>query len=225
MNESSKTPATVVVATRNRGKLREILVLLEESGLGLDLVTIDARAPGVELREDEATFEGNALAKARQAAAATGLPALADDSGLEVDALGGAPGVWSARYAGLPSDDARNNDKLARAMAGVPAGARAARYRCVAAFVDPARGVELTRAGVCEGEILATPRGSGGFGYDPYFYLPALGRTMAELELAQKNRLSHRAAAFRALARAMAGVAEAGEEDGEEDGEEAPGRP
>jgi len=204
---------TVVVATRNRGKLREILVLLQESKLGFRLVTIGELAPHAELREDEATFEGNALAKARQAAAATGLPALADDSGLEVDALGGAPGVWSARYAGLPSDDARNNEKLVQALAEVEAGAvapattRAARYRCVAAFVDPARGVELTRAGACEGEILSTPRGSGGFGYDPYFYLPALGRTMAEIDLDTKNRLSHRASAFRALAEALAAAA------------------
>jgi XTP/dITP diphosphohydrolase len=197
---------TVVVATRNRGKLREILMLLEESGLGLRLVTIDELAPDAELREDEATFEGNALAKARQAAAATGLPALADDSGLEVDALAGAPGVWSARYAGLPSDDARNNEKLADAMKGVPAAARAARYRCVAAFVDPGHGIELTRAGSCEGEILSTPRGTGGFGYDPYFFLPSLGRTMAEIELDTKNRLSHRAAAFRALALALAAL-------------------
>ena len=204
MNEGNASGQTVVVATRNRGKLREILVLLDESGLGYRLVTIDELAPDAELREDEDTFEGNALAKARQAAAATGLPALADDSGLEVDALGGAPGVWSARYAGLPSDDARNNEKLARAMADVPDDRRAARYRCVAAFVDPARGIELTRAGACEGQVLSTPRGSGGFGYDPYFYLPALGLTMAEIDLDTKNGLSHRAAAFRALARALA---------------------
>jgi len=207
VDEKKVDPAaapTVVVATRNRGKLREILVLLEQSGLGYRLVTIDELAPDAELREDEATFEGNALAKARQAAAATGLPSLADDSGLEVDALGGEPGVWSARYAGLPSDDARNNQKLELAMKNVPAGARAARYRCVAAYVDPARGVEVTRAGACEGEILSTPRGTGGFGYDPYFFLPALGRTMAEIDLDTKNGLSHRAAAFRALAQALA---------------------
>ena len=199
-------PPAVVVATRNRGKLREILVLLDEAKLGFRLITIDELAPDAELREDEDTFEGNALAKARQAAAATGLPALADDSGLEVDALQGAPGVWSARYAGLPSDDDRNNQKLAQAMKDVPAGARAARYRCVAAFVDPARGIELTRAGACEGEILSLPRGTGGFGYDPYFFLPALGLTMAEIDLDTKNGLSHRAAAFRALARALAAL-------------------
>jgi len=202
-SNDSAAPA-VVVATRNRGKLREILVLLQEAKLGFRLLTIDELAPHAELREDEATFEGNALAKARQAAAATGLPALADDSGLEVDALGGAPGVWSARYAGLPSDDARNNEKLAQAMAasGVPAGGRGARYRCVAAFVDPGRGLELTRAGVCEGEILSAPRGSGGFGYDPLFVPVGYdddGRTMAELSQADKDAISHRGRAAREL--------------------------
>ena len=131
----------VVVATRNRGKLREIVPLLAASGLDLELVTIDELAPHAELREDELTFEGNALAKARQAAAVTGLPALADDSGLEVDALGGAPGVFSARYAGRGATDAANNAKLLEALRRVPAARRDARYRCVAAFVDPARGV------------------------------------------------------------------------------------
>jgi len=191
----------VVLATRNRGKLREIEPLL--AGLGLELHTIDDLAPGAELREDADTFEENALAKARQAAAATGLPAIADDSGLEVDALGGAPGVYSARYAGPVSDDARNNAKLLAALRDVPAERRQGRYRCVAAFVDPARGTEIARAGACEGEILRAPRGDGGFGYDPLFFLPALGRTMAELPIPEKNRLSHRAAAFRALAAAL----------------------
>jgi XTP/dITP diphosphohydrolase len=194
----------VVVATRNRGKLRELVPLLAESGLGLELVTIDEVAPEAELREDALTFEENALAKARQAAAATGLPALADDSGLEVDALAGAPGVHSARYAGAGATDAANNDKLLAALAGVAAKARGARYRCVAAFVDPARGVELWRAGACEGRLLGAARGDGGFGYDPLFLVPARGLTMAEIPLDEKNRLSHRAAAFRALAAALA---------------------
>ena len=191
----------VVVATRNRGKLREIVPLL--AGLDFELCTIDDVAPDRELREDGDTFEANALAKARQAAAATGLPAIADDSGLEVEALGGAPGVYSARYAGLPSDDNRNNAKLLEALRGVPAARRQARFRCVAAFVDPGTGTELTRSGACAGEILEQPRGDRGFGYDPLFLVPALGRTMAELPLDEKNRLSHRAAAFRALADAL----------------------
>jgi XTP/dITP diphosphohydrolase len=191
----------VVVATRNRGKLREILPLVAD--LGLELVTIGDLAPHAELREDGVTFEENALAKARQAAQATGLPALADDSGLEVDALDGAPGVHSARYAGPGADDARNNAKLLEALRDVPAGRRSGRYRCVATYVDLTRGLQLARAGACAGEILAAPRGDGGFGYDPLFLVPALGRTMAELPLGQKNQLSHRAAAFRALAAAI----------------------
>ena len=188
----------VVLATRNRHKVVEIAELCRT--LDFDLRGIDELAPGAELVEDEPTFEGNALAKARQAAAATGLPALADDSGLEVDALLGAPGVRSARYAGDPCDDGRNNDKLLAALADVPAGRqRSARYRCVAAYVEPQGGPELLGAGACVGEILASPRGNGGFGYDPLFFLPELGKTMAEIDLATKNRLSHRAAAFRAL--------------------------
>jgi XTP/dITP diphosphohydrolase len=191
----------VVVATRNRGKLREIVPLL--AGLHLELATIDELAPDAELREDGATFEDNALAKARQATRATGLPAIADDSGLEVDALGGEPGVHSARYAGSPADDGQNNSKLIAALAAMPGSPRTGRFRCVAAFVDGARGIEIVRSGSCAGEILCAPRGSGGFGYDPLFLVPALGRTMAELSLEEKNRLSHRAAAFRALAAAL----------------------
>jgi XTP/dITP diphosphohydrolase len=191
----------VVLASRNRGKLREIVPLL--GGLDFELCTVDEVAPDCELREDGDTFEANALAKARQAAEATGLAAIADDSGLEVAALDGAPGVYSARYAGLPSDDARNNAKLLEALSGVPAARRQARFRCVAAFVDPGARAELTCSGACEGEILEQPRGDLGFGYDPLFLVPALGRTMAQLPLDEKNRLSHRAAAFRALAAAL----------------------
>ena len=196
----------IVVATRNRHKVREIAVLLAEAGLALDTVTIDDVAPDAALVENEDTFEGNALAKARQAAAACGLPAIADDSGIEVDALGGAPGVRSARWAGEPCDDARNNEKMLREMASVTAVKRTARYRCAAAFVDPGRNLEIVRSGACEGLLLAEPRGSGGFGYDPLFLIPSLGRTMAEIDLDEKNRLSHRAAAFRALSQAMGGL-------------------
>jgi len=194
----------VVVATRNRGKLREILRLLADAGVTMELVTIDELAPDAVLPEEEATFEGNALSKARAAATATGLPAIADDSGLEVDALDGAPGVWSARYAGEPSDDERNNAKLIAALGGVTPDRRRGRFRCVAAYVDRDRGLELTRAGAVEGEILSAPRGDKGFGYDPLFLLPDKGRTMAELDLDEKNQVSHRAAAFKALAEALA---------------------
>ncbi|HEY0707943.1 MAG TPA: RdgB/HAM1 family non-canonical purine NTP pyrophosphatase [Polyangia bacterium] len=196
----------VVLASRNRHKVIEIGALCAD--LPIQIVGIDDLAPDAPLREDEDTFEANALAKARQAVAATGLPALADDSGLEVDALGGRPGVWSARYAGEPCDDGANNDKLIRELAAIGAMAperRTARYRCVAAYVDPARGIELTTSGACEGVIAVEPRGSLGFGYDPYFVVPSLGKTMAEIPLDQKNRLSHRAAAFVALAQRLRG--------------------
>jgi len=191
----------VVVASRNAHKVKEIAVLME--GLGLELVTIDEVAPEAELIEDEDTFVGNALAKARQAAAATGLPAIADDSGLEVDALDGAPGVYSARYAGVPCNDANNNEKLRLAMVDVPEPRRTARYRCVAAWLDPERGEQITCDGACEGVILKTPQGTGGFGYDPYFFLPELGKAMAEIDADTKNSLSHRGAAFRALGEAL----------------------
>ena len=193
----------LVVATRNRHKVREIAVLLDEAGLDFDAVTIDEVAPAAELIEDEDTFEGNALAKARQASAACGLPAIADDSGIEVDALGGVPGVRSARWAGEPCDDAHNNQKMLHEMARVPAEQRAARYRCAAVFVDVARKQEVVRSGACEGVLLTEARGTGGFGYDPLFFIPSLGRTMAEIDLTEKNRLSHRAVAFRALAQAL----------------------
>jgi XTP/dITP diphosphohydrolase len=220
----------VVLASRNRHKLHEIGVLLADAGLQWDLVSIDEVAPGCALVEEEPSFEGNAISKARQAAAASGLPALADDSGIEVDALHGAPGVYSARWSGEPSrvgsgrallaadhrgrawepsqgshisDDARNNQKMLRELTGVPLQKRTARYRCAAGFVDPARGLELVRTGACEGRLLESPRGTGGFGYDPLFFIESLGRTMAEIALAEKNRLSHRAAAFRQLAQAL----------------------
>jgi XTP/dITP diphosphohydrolase len=196
----------VVLATRNRHKLGEIAALLAEAepALGFELRAIDEVAPGVELVEEEATFEGNALAKARQAAAASGLAAVADDSGIEVDALGGAPGVRSARFAGEPCDDARNNARLLEALRGVPPPRRTARYRCAAAFVDGTR--EVVRTGACEGLLLEAPRGTGGFGYDPLFFVESLGLTMAEISAQEKNRISHRAAAFRALAAALRGA-------------------
>ena len=195
--------AKVVVATRNAHKVREIAALFEDEGVRLQLVPIDDMAPTAELREDEDTFTGNAFAKARQAAAATGCPALADDSGIEVDALGGAPGVWSARYAGVPCDDARNNEKLLRELAGIPPDRRGARYQCAAVYVDRARGIDLVRTGTCAARVLEAPRGTGGFGYDPLMLIEPLAKTMAEISLAEKNRLSHRALAFRALASAL----------------------
>jgi XTP/dITP diphosphohydrolase len=186
----------LVIATGNPGKLREFRALLD--GLPFDVVA-QADLGVVAPEETGASFLDNALLKARHAAAATGVAAIADDSGLEVDALGGAPGIYSARYAGAGADDAANNAKLLAALAGVPARARTARYRCALVFVAGPRDPPLIAEGVWEGLLLDAPRGSGGFGYDPYFWVPDLDLTAAELNPAEKNRLSHRGTALRAL--------------------------
>jgi len=187
----------VVLATGNPGKLAEMRELLADLGLELH----PQSAFGIEPPpETGSTFLDNALLKARHAARHTGLPAIADDSGLEVDALGGAPGVHSARYAGEPADDARNLAKLVDALAGMPPAARGARYRCVLVFLrtaeDPA---PLVASGSWEGRLVQVPRGHGGFGYDPLFEIPGLGLTAAELDPATKNSLSHRGMAMRSL--------------------------
>ena len=152
-------------------------------------------------REDADTFAGNAAKKAREVSAATGFPALADDSGLEVDALGGAPGVWSARYAGT-AGDAANNAKLLVALRDVPPERRTARFRAVLALADvsgPLDDAVITAEGVCEGVVLDAPRGTGGFGYDPLFLVPELGQTFAELGVGPKGERSHRARAMQAM--------------------------
>ncbi len=186
----------VVLATKNPGKVRDFNHLL--AGTGLEVVAVDD-LPDVD--ETGVTFVANAWLKARSAAAHTGLPALADDSGLEVDALGGAPGVYSARYAtgfSGQQDDA-NNAKLLAALADVPAAERTARFRSAVVFLDEQRGVELVGEGSCEGEILFAPRGTGGFGYDPLFLSHELKMTFAEADLAAKGRVSHRARALAEL--------------------------
>jgi XTP/dITP diphosphohydrolase len=196
----------LVFATRNKGKLVELRALLADAGV--EVLSIDeAQARlGVtipEVDEDADTFAGNAAKKAREVSAATGLPALADDSGLEVDALGGAPGVISARYAGEHAGDAANNAKLLAALAGVPAERRTARFRASLALADvrgPLGDGLVTADGVCEGVILDAPRGAGGFGYDPLFYSPELVMTFAEAGVGPKGHLSHRARAMRAIA-------------------------
>lgn len=193
------TGRALVVATGNRGKLAEFRTFLEP--MGIEVLGLDA-FPGLPpVVEDGATFAENARKKARAVAAFTGLPALADDSGLEVDALGGRPGVYSARFAGEGASDGANNEKLLGELAGVPAGRRQARYRAAVVIVVPggAGGAELVEAS-CEGEILEAPRGNGGFGYDPLFLVPELGKTFAELSLEERARVSHRFKALRALA-------------------------
>lgn len=185
----------LVVASGNAGKLREIGEILAP----LAIEALPQSAFGVpEAEEPFRTFVENALAKARHAAAHTGLPALADDSGLCVAALGGEPGVHSARFAGEPRDDARNNALLVERLRGIDD--RAAHYACVMVLVRHADDPEpLIAIGRWHGEIVDTPRGAGGFGYDPYFLVPAFGRTAAELGADEKNAISHRGLALRRL--------------------------
>ncbi len=183
-------------ASGNRHKVAEIAAMLAPRGWAVEALPLT-------VEEDAPTFAGNAEKKARAALAASGAPSLADDSGLEVDALGGEPGVRSARWAGEPCDDAANNRKLLRALDGVPDERRGARFRCALAFVD-ADGTVLRAEGTCEGRIGHAPRGSGGFGYDPLFIVDGDGRTMAELAPDEKNRISHRARALGKLAEALA---------------------
>ena len=192
----------LVIATANTGKLREFRALLA----GLPFEPVSQASLGVApIPETGSSFSSNALLKARHAAAATGAAAIADDSGLEVDALGGAPGIYSARYAGEGADEAANNAKLLAALAGVRGPERRARYRCALVFVEgPADHSPLTAEGVWEGFILEAPRGTGGFGYDPYFWLPELAATAAELDPAEKNRRSHRGTALRSLREQLA---------------------
>jgi len=184
----------LVVATRNRGKLKEIGALL--NGLVTTLRCAADFPTFPETVEDGTTFEANALKKAREAMQHTGLAALADDSGLVVDALGGRPGVISARFAGEGAGDADNNCKLLTELGGVPAGERQGAFVCVMAYVDP-DGTELTFSGRVGGLILTEPRGNGGFGYDPLFLVDGYCSTMAELSLEEKNRISHRGQALR----------------------------
>jgi XTP/dITP diphosphohydrolase len=189
--------STLVFATRNRGKLSELNALA--TPLGLHVVSAaDLGAPDVE--EDGATFEANATKKALQISAAVGKPSLADDSGLVVEALQGAPGVHSARFAGPDADDQANNERLLELLREVPAERRQAHFTCVMAFADPhgplGEHVELAQ-GRCDGIIALAPQGDGGFGYDPLFLVPDRGLTFAELPADVKNTISHRAEAMR----------------------------
>jgi XTP/dITP diphosphohydrolase len=184
----------LVLASGNPGKLRELSVILDDLGYQLHAQS----EYGVsEVAETGTTFVENAIIKARHAASLTGLPALADDSGIEVDALDGAPGVYSARFSGPAADDASNNALLVERLQAVPAAERSARYRAVIVFMrhagDPS---PLICEGSWEGMIQLQPAGEGGFGYDPYFFLPELGCTSAELSAAEKNRISHRGMAL-----------------------------
>lgn len=189
-------PDRLLLATTNRGKVAEVRALLE--GLGVDLVSLADLPSLPEAVEDADTFEGNAKLKALHYAKLTGLIALADDSGLEVDALGGAPGVRSARYAGSVCDDAANNAKLVRELDGVASERRTARFRCSLALVSGHAVIDVA-SGAVEGLIIDEPRGANGFGYDSHFLVPQCGMTTAEMPPARKNELSHRGRALRAI--------------------------
>jgi XTP/dITP diphosphohydrolase len=199
-------PSVLVLATGNPGKTAELVRLL--AGWGSVEVRSLVDHPTVTLPEETgATYEANAVLKARAVAAATGLPALADDSGLEVDALGGAPGVTSARYG---ASDAERVARLLAALGGRPPAERTARFRCVVVLAWP-DGRVVTAEGACEGTIADAPSGTGGFGYDPVFVSTELGRTFAEATRDKKARVSHRARALRALAAKLGGPLRGGD--------------
>ena len=187
----------IVLASGNAGKLREFQQLL--AGCGFEVLPQSAFNLS-NADETGLTFVENAILKARHACAHTGLPAIADDSGLEVDALNGRPGIYSARYAGVDASDAKNNAKLVQELSGVEAAQRSARYHCVLAFMRHAEDpTPVLCHGSWEGSILTEPRGTGGFGYDPLFFVPTHQCTAAELDKAEKNRISHRGTAMAEL--------------------------
>jgi XTP/dITP diphosphohydrolase len=209
--DRSGSERRVLVATRSRHKLEELRALLHLPAR--ELVSLDDLGIPDDAIEDAATFRGNAILKARFYAGLAGLPTLADDSGLEVDALDGGPGVRTRRFAGDNATDLENNAKLLAVLAGVASARRTARYRCVLAYLDPSRDggrrsgrrrYVVTRSGSFDGRIAEVPRGTNGFGYDPIFEPltePAGGRTVGQMAPEEKNRLSHRAKAARAMAR------------------------
>ena len=197
----------LVLATRNAHKVEELRAILAPllPGLAAEAVVGAAAVDAPEPVEDGVTFEENALIKARALAAATGLPAVADDSGLAVDVLGGAPGIFSARWSGHHGDDRANLELLLAQLADVPAEHRRARFVCAAALVAP-DGTEVVEIGEMPGTLLTEARGSGGFGYDPILQPDGEQRSSAELSAAEKNAISHRGKAFRALAPHIAGT-------------------
>ena len=183
----------LVLATRNRNKVIELVALLGD--LGITIRTLDEFPDAPDVVEDGDTCEANAVKKARAIAESTGLPAVADDTGLEVDALGGRPGVYAARYAGEDATYEDNCQKLLRELTGVPREQRTARFLTVAAIALPSDGIRVAQ-GTLEGVIAEEASGTLGFGYDPVFLIPELGKTLAQLSADQKNTISHRAKAF-----------------------------
>ena len=190
----------IMIASTNSGKISEIRAAFQ--GLTVEIHSLTEFGAIPEVEETGKTFAENAFLKAQYYVNQTGMACLADDSGLEVDVLAGSPGVFSARFAGERATDADNNRKLLAKMQGVPTEQRSARFRCVLTFLD-IDGTVITADGVCEGRILEAPRGEGGFGYDPLFYLPELGATLSEISIAEKNAVSHRGQALRILAKKL----------------------
>ncbi len=197
---------TLVLASGNQKKLDEMRAILEPLALKV-VPQSDFQVP--EAEETGLTFVENAILKARNAAAHTGLPAIADDSGLEVDALNGAPGIYSARFSGADASDAKNNALLIDMLGDLPDAPRSARYQALLVLMrHPDDPTPLICQGTWEGEILLAPRGNGGFGYDPHFLIPELGVTAAEMDPAEKNRISHRGRALKALMAALRDTSE-----------------
>lgn len=186
----------IVLATHNQGKIREFTESFQE--IGWEAIPIQAVADVPDPKETGSTFMENALQKARAYAEAVNMPVLSDDSGIIAEALGDRPGIYSARYAGHHGDDEANNQKLMADLAAYPLEKRKGRYVCAVALVWP-DGRSVTAEGICEGVIRDFYAGTGGFGYDPLFYLPEFGKTMAQISLEEKNRISHRGRALRAL--------------------------
>ncbi len=193
----------IVLASANRGKLLELTELLSPLGVKLSYLGDYPEVP--DIIEDGKTFTENAVKKAKTVCEALGEAALADDSGLEVDYLNGAPGVFSARFAGEDSNDQRNNEKLLKLMKGVPRKKRGAGFRCVIALALPG-GQVFTAEGVCRGVISETVQGDGGFGYDPLFEIPELGKTFAQLDSKTKNSISHRGKALALIKEIISGL-------------------
>jgi XTP/dITP diphosphohydrolase len=193
-NKGRRDMKKLMLATKNRGKLKEFQEILTE----FEITGLNESGLNAEIAEDGASFRENALKKAQTIAKIIGAPVLADDSGLCADALGGRPGVFSARFAGEDATGAENIGKLLSEMKGVPFEKRAARFVCTLCLAAPDE-APVFAEGVCEGVILEAPRGGGGFGYDPVFYLPEFDRTFGELPETVKNEISHRARAVRAL--------------------------
>jgi XTP/dITP diphosphohydrolase len=193
----------IVLATRNEHKVAELRRILTEVGIGAELIGTDAYPDLPEIAETGTTFAANALIKARAVAEYTGLPAIADDSGLCVDALNGMPGIYSARWAGAHGDDAMNLELLLGQLQGVPDNRRSAHFQCAAAFVTP-DGDERICEGTLDGRIAQEVRGTHGFGYDPIFVPTGQVRTTAEMSAIEKDAISHRGRAFRALAPLLA---------------------